>query len=143
MSHLYRTVYIWIYPGICLAQTLVPAAAPTDWSFYGFILVTVALVTLVIWLHRKFPSQTAKVDAELKTKSVDVGHRIADGLEALVAKIDKAAVAPAPAADPAPSPEPVPAGKAGQAGKLSIDVTGDPATDLAAFQAAYFAKPAA
>lgn len=125
--------------GPAIAADLPTAATPTDWSLYGFILVAVALVALVVWLHHRFPSEAAKADIAVKTDAAAATRRVADALEALFHKHTTAPPA-APTAGPAPA-EAIPAqpaGKNGEAGLFSVQVTGDPKADLAAIQAQYF-----
>jgi predicted lipid-binding transport protein (Tim44 family) len=115
------------------AQTLQAAPVPTDWTGILWILAIVAIVAAGVYLHRRFPTQSAKADADLKAAGVKALQEISVKLDKALGKAD--AAAPAEPAAPAPV-----AGKSGQAGTFSVQVTGDPATDLAAITAAYYAK---
>lgn len=114
------------------AQTLQAAPPPTDFTAVIVFFAVVALVVLGVYLHRRFPSETAKAEAQGKA---ELAKALGDLRVTLATKLaDKTG----PTEDPAiPVLTPTP-GKQGQPGPLTVQCTGDPKADNAAWQAAYF-----
>jgi hypothetical protein len=116
------------------ADALTPAPAPQDWTMLGLLFVVVALVAVGFYLHRRFPSQAAIADTEAKKLGTKAVQDLADAVH----KLREQVALPPPVVGAIVSTASAPAGKNGQAGPLTIQCTGDPAKDLASFQAAYF-----
>jgi len=124
------------------AQTLAPVAAASStfdpWMF-GAILVVVLAVVAFVWYHKKNPTGaaalTATAGADLKAVGSDIATELSKLRGAVEAHMAVTAAGPAAAEPATPAPAP---GKNGTPGPLTLQLTGDPATDAKAFNAAYF-----
>jgi len=120
---------------IAYAETLTPVAqSSSDWSWLIVLAIIAAAATILIYAHRRWPSQSAKVETQAKA---DLAKALGDLRVWLATRLaDKTGATEEAPAEPAPAP-PVP-GKQGQPGPLTIQCTGDPKADNAAWQSAYF-----
>jgi hypothetical protein len=140
-------VVLAFFATTAFAQQLAPVAAsgsgvPTWLIFIG--VAAVAIVGGFFILKKKDPAEAAKLLTALDSAAARIegsAKSIAAALDsntyATLASTKRAAVG-SPATD-APAAA-APAGKSGTAGAFSLTVTGDPAVDLPAINAAYFAK---
>ncbi len=57
------------------------AGASGDWTWLFVVLGVGALIAIAFFLHRKFPTQTAKVAADAQAGANDLAHKLADALK--------------------------------------------------------------
>jgi hypothetical protein len=123
----------------------VAATGGINWGYIGgaLVLLGLAIGGAIIWLRKRNPAAAAKVGAAVGAGTAAAGHDLAEVLRDLSAVI-KARIPPAgavesPAASAMEAPATqIPPGKLGQPGPLTVQCTGDPKVDHAAFDAAYF-----
>lgn len=127
-------IFFGMFFAASAALAQLPAVKPEESSnaMLWLVLAAVVFVAAAIYLHRRFPSETAKAEAQGKA---ELAKAIGDLRVTLATKLaDKTGATEDPAI-PVLTSTP---GKQGQAGPLTVQCTGDPRTDNAAWQAAYF-----
>jgi len=146
------TAYLIVGTVVALVRRAHAAELPTvaatggiNWGYVGaaFVLLGLAIGGAIFWLRKRNPAAAAKVGAALGAGIVAAGHDLAEVLRDLSALIKAripaadAPESPIAGATEAPAAQITP-GKLGQAGPLTVQCTGDPKVDHAAFDAAYF-----
>ena len=119
-----------------LAQALQPVVAADSGTNWALILVAVAIVIgvcVIIYLKRNDPAALTSITTTANADMTAVRTELAKLTSAITQHT--AAVA---AATPGAVVPPVIVGKNGVAGTFTIEVTGTPATDMAAINAKYF-----